>query len=357
MLLRFRSAPLADRAVRSGQSCISASLMVSRYSVLSRLGLSAEQSVSTDPKFRRAGLLPLAMLNHLALGSVFAWSIFNKPLTRIHGVVVPSADDWALSDVSLTFSLVMGGFVWGAILSNKLDQWGPRFSCLAGSVCLGSGFGLAALAANTGSLPVLFAGGAVWGVANGLAYVPPVAMLLKWYPERKGFASGAALVGFGGGALVAAPLFSSLLTRFREAPQYLGSFASTSTVNRDGRLFVGDVEAVVATAADLATWPGLQEGLYAVNTGSTGAATTLAVLGECAKKPRKNKVTWNFAGAGYAALMAAVSIGYRLPASNRGENAALNLVGDLPALAVEPSSAVRTPQFLLLWAGGESFFF
>jgi MFS family permease len=192
------------------------------FSFLSKLGLSAEQSVVHDVSgFSRARLLPLAMLNHLALGSVFAWSIFNKPLTRLHGVVAPSAADWSLTDVSLTFSLVMGGFVWGAVLSNKLDLWGPRASCLAGAGCLGSGFGLVALAAETGSLPLLFAGGAVWGVANGLAYVPPVAMLLKWFPERKGFASGAALVGFGGGALVAAPLFSSLLTKFRQAPEYL----------------------------------------------------------------------------------------------------------------------------------------
>ncbi len=172
MLLRCRSVPLPSRLLVAG---------VSRAQFSVHAGA---EDVGEERRFSRVRLLPLAMLNHLALGSVFAWSIFNKPLTRIHGVVVPSAADWSLSDVSLTFSLVMGGFVWGAVLSNKLDKWGPKVSCLAGAACLGSGFGLAALAAHTGSLPVLFAGGAVWGVANGLAYVPPVAMLLKWYPKE-----------------------------------------------------------------------------------------------------------------------------------------------------------------------------
>ncbi len=137
-------------------------------------------------------------------------------------------------------------------------------------------------------------------------------------------------MGFGGGALVAAPLFSSLLARFREAPLFLGSSASTPSAIRDGRLFVGDVEAVYATAADVVTWPGLQEGLYAVGTGSTGAATTLAVL-----------------GAGYASLMALVSLGYRLPKSSAPTGA----LGAVSEKGLEPSAAVKTPQFFLLWAG------
>lgn len=282
--------------------------------------------------FNRTRLLPLAMANHLCLGSIFAWSIFNKPLTRLHGVVAPSPHDWSLGDVSLTFSLVMGGFVWGALLSRRLEQWGPRASCLAGAACLGGGFALASAAVQSSSLPLLYAGGLVWGLSNGLAYVPPVAMLLKWYPDRKGFASGACLVGFGGGALVAAPLFQRLLDRFRTPPTYLGPADGASLLLQDGRLTSNGTEVVVATASDLSSWPGLKEGLYAVSTGTTGASETFLTL-----------------GAAYAACMALASIGYRLPPPSL--TAPTSSSAPITSFSVRVSTATRTPQFALLWSG------
>lgn len=301
-------------------------------SVLWRLGLSKEQSIVKEEEggFQRWRLIPLAMANHLCLGSIFAWSLFNQPLTRLQGVIVPSAPDWALSDVSITFSLVMGGFVWGALLSRPLERWGPRASCLLGALSLGSGFALAASAAALHSLPLLLAGGAVWGLANGLAYVPPVAMLLQWYPTRRGFASGACLVGFGGGALLAAPLFTALLKHFSRAPLWLGPLDSPGLVNQAGRLFLDGQEVVAAATKDLKGWPGLSDGLYAVGSGDTGAAATLAVL-----------------GLGYASVMALCSLGYRLPASSSSSGAPQPLEAD-PQLV---SAAMRMPQFGLLMAG------
>ena len=165
--------------------------------LLKRLGMLPEQLVTQDKNFNRYRLVPAAMANHLCLGAIYAWSIFNEPLTRLQGVLAPASADWALGDISLVFSLVMGGFVWGAVLGKYLDLFGPRATCVIGSLCFGAGFGLAAAAVNVGSLPLLCFGGAVWGLANGWAYVPPVATLLKWFPDRKGFASGACLVGFG----------------------------------------------------------------------------------------------------------------------------------------------------------------
>jgi hypothetical protein len=67
-------------------------------------------------------LVPVATLNHVCLGSVFAWSMFNQPLMRLLGVVAPAAADWTLGDVTLTFSLIMGGFAWGAVFSKHLDR-------------------------------------------------------------------------------------------------------------------------------------------------------------------------------------------------------------------------------------------
>ena len=153
-------------------------------------------------------LVPFATANHLALGSIFAWSVFNQPLMRVQGVLSPAAADWNLGDITITFSLVMGGFAWGALVGKYLDRFGPRASCLIGSTSLGVGYSLAALATQTGSLPMLYLGGTIWGLANGWAYVPPVSTLIKWFPDRKGFASGICLVGYGGGALIAAPLSS-----------------------------------------------------------------------------------------------------------------------------------------------------
>ena len=75
-------------------------------------------------------LVPLALLS---LGAIFAWSVLNQPLMRVNGVVAPSAADWALSDIQVTFSLVMGGFMWGAVFGGFHERWGPRACCLIGA--------------------------------------------------------------------------------------------------------------------------------------------------------------------------------------------------------------------------------
>lgn len=108
---------------------------------------------------------------------------------------------------------------------------------MIGATSLMSGFGLASLAVYNQSLPLLYLGGAVWGLANGWAYVPPVATLLKWFPDRKGFASGMCILGYGGGAIVSAPLFSNLLKFYQEAPEYLGPANDLQLTNEGGRLF------------------------------------------------------------------------------------------------------------------------
>lgn len=206
---------------------------------------------------------------------------------RAQGVLAASSSDWLLSDVTVTFSLVMGGMAWGAIFSKYLDRFGPRACSMIGSVSLFSGFGLAALAVNLHSLPVLYLGGLVWGFANGWSYIPPVACLLKWFPERKGLASGMCLVGYGGGAMIAAPLFSKLLDIYKKAPEFLGSLDSVKTFTKDGKLYYSDItgtlyEVVVATKRDIsvAGFEGICDpGVYIVGSGQTGVIETFAILG------------------------------------------------------------------------------
>jgi hypothetical protein len=103
------------------------------------------------PGFNRNLLLPVCIANHASLGAIFAWSVFNQPLLRVNGVVVPSAADWSLNDIGITFSLVMGGFMWGAAFGGFHDRWGPRACCLIGASAIGGGFGLASVAVRAHS--------------------------------------------------------------------------------------------------------------------------------------------------------------------------------------------------------------
>jgi hypothetical protein len=319
-------------APRRGLSTASASL-AERLS--RRLRWDPDSLVVADPAtFRRHALLPAAMLNHLCLGSVFAWSVFSQPLMRLGGVVTPACADWALGDVSVTFSLVMGGFAWGAVLGRQLDLLGPRVSCLVGACALTSGFSLASAAVAAHNLPLLYVGGAIWGVANGWAYVPPVSTLVRWFPDHKGLASGLCILGYGGGAMVATPLFGALLAHFSRPPTFVGTAKDVHLVNHDGALFWQEPggalrEAVVATAADLKL-SGLaalaEPGVYLVNTGATGVQETFAVM-----------------GLGYGVVMAATAFAFRLPPPDFWPASPVPAAAAASASASTGASATRIP--------------
>ena len=106
--------------------------------LLLKLGMDPSQLIAKEG-MNRLLLIPAAVTNHVCLGSIFAWSVFNRPLTTIDGVVAQAATDWTLGQTSVTFSLVMGGFLWGGILGNLLERMGPRACCLVGAASLGSG--------------------------------------------------------------------------------------------------------------------------------------------------------------------------------------------------------------------------
>ena len=297
-------------------------------------------------------LVPFATANHICLGSVFAWSLFNQPLMRLNGVVVPSSLDWSLGDVTITFSLIMGGFAWGAVFSKFLDPFGPRLCSLIGAASLGGGFSLAALASEIHSLPLLWLGGGIWGLANGWAYIPPVATLMKWFPSKKGFAAGIVVVGYGSGALIAAPVFQHLLRYYQRAPTYLGPADKVDvTADATGKLFVstadGIKEVVVATLADVqSTFGGsIDPGVYLVGTGSTGVGEAFLTL-----------------GLAYASIMTIAAFSFRTPpvgfaalvAPPKAEEASTVMSkphrpNAPPVLSV--AEATRTKQFAKLYGG------
>ena len=125
------------------------------------------------------------------------------------------------------------------------------------------------------------------GLTVGSSYVNPISTLIKWFPDRKGLASAMAVMGFGAGGMVAAPLMQALLRKFQQAPQFVGSMDAVETVTRDGRLFARAgtewQEVVIASRAGLdklgELGAALPEGLYAVGTGSAGLVETFLCLG------------------------------------------------------------------------------
>lgn len=144
---------------------------------------------------------PAAVAIHLCAGSVYAWSVFNKEVERLHPQWTPGAAAYTFSIaiVMLGLSAAFGG-TW-------LERHGPRRAATLAALLFGGGLMLGGLGVRLGWLWLLLVGyGVVGGAGLGLAYVSPVSALIKWFPDRRGLATGMAVLGFGGGALIAARL-------------------------------------------------------------------------------------------------------------------------------------------------------
>lgn len=148
-----------------------------------------------------------AILAHLCLGSVYAWSVFVAPIAELTGWRQPQIT-WAFSTAICCLGLTAA---FGAKLMQRM---GPRRSVLLAGFLFSGGLAGAALACHVQSLALLYLlFGVVGGIGLGMGYAPPVATLLKWFPDRKGLATGLAVCGFGLGALVASQLAERFLPR------------------------------------------------------------------------------------------------------------------------------------------------
>ena len=141
----------------------------------------------------------------IALGAVYAWSVFRIPLTKSYG--------WSVSQVTLVFELAI--FMLG-LASFAGGLWmrrsGPRRVAVAGGLCYGLGVVLAGRAG--GHLALLYLSyGVLGGIGLGLGYIVPVATLIKWFPDKRGMITGIAVAGFGAGALMTAPVAQRLILR------------------------------------------------------------------------------------------------------------------------------------------------
>ena len=168
------------------------------------------------PGFNRWLVPPAALSIHLCIGQIYAYSVFNKPLARAIGVTAPAADDWSLVELGLVFSIALFCLGASAALFGKwLDRVGPRLAMFVSALCFSGGFILSAAGVWLHEIWLIYLGhGVLGGIGLGLGYISPVSTLIKWFPDRPGMATGMAIMGFGGGAMVAAPLSIWLMGHF-----------------------------------------------------------------------------------------------------------------------------------------------
>tara|TARA_X000000950_G_scaffold216811_1_gene260935 strand:+ start:1449 stop:3203 length:1755 start_codon:yes stop_codon:yes gene_type:complete len=324
-----------------------------------------KKNIIAKPGFNRWLVPPASIAIHLCIGSVYAWSMFNPALVKILGVVTSSGDDWSLGQVVWIFSVAIVCLGLAAAYAGKwLEEVGPRMVGFVSACCWGGGFLIGALGIYLQELGVqislslpmfssepivlqlglylLYLGyGVIGGIGLGLGYVSPVSTLIRWFPDRRGMATGMAIMGFGGGAMIAKLSIDKLLEKFYKAPEYLGEARSLELITEAGRRFVeisGNLtEVVVVTTNDIAKMIVPSDpGVYIVGTGSSGASETFLFLGIV-----------------YFIVMTIAAFSYRVPAENwkpegwtPPKDAAKSMITQNH---VHIDQALKTPQFYFLW--------
>ncbi len=302
-----------------------------------------KENIVAKPGFNRWLVPPASIGIHLCIGSVYAWSLFNLPLTNHFGVVTAAADDWTLTSVVWIFSVAIVCLGLAAAFAGKwLEEVGPRMVGVVAATLWGGGFIVGSVGIQFHQLWLVYLGyGVLGGFGLGLGYVSPVSTLLRWFPDRRGMATGMAIMGFGGGAMIAKPIKTSLLAYYSIPPEYLGSEGVVSTITEGGRLFVEQagekIEVVIATAKQAASVTGGGEaGVYVVGSGNTGASATFMTLGII-----------------YFIVMIIAAFSYRVPPKDwkpdgwtPKPDAAKSMI---TKENVHIDEALKTPQFWQLW--------
>tara|TARA_X000000950_G_scaffold211573_1_gene254524 strand:+ start:48530 stop:50299 length:1770 start_codon:yes stop_codon:yes gene_type:complete len=321
-----------------------------------------KKNIIAKPGFNRWLVPPASIAIHLCIGSVYAWSMFNPALVKIMGVVTSSGDDWSLSQVVWIFSVAIVCLGFTAAYAGKwLEKVGPRMVGFVAACCWGGGFLIGAFGIYLQEMGVeinfafgsseinlqlglylLYLGyGVLGGAGLGLGYVSPVSTLIRWFPDRRGMATGMAIMGFGGGAMIAKFTIDKLLERFYKVPEYLGAIDSVELITEGGRRFAeisgSMVEVVVVGINEVSRMivPG-EPGVYIVGTGSSGAAQTFLVLGIV-----------------YFIIMTIAAFSYRIPSEGWTPKGWVPPKDSKSKLVtqnhVHIDQALKTPQFYLLW--------
>ncbi len=194
-------------------------------------GFLSRERIVAGPAFNRWLVPPAALAIHLSIGMAYGFSVFWLPLSKAIGITkaVPCpADqsfldslfathcDWKISTLGWMFTLF---FVFlgssAAIFGAWLEREGPRKAGVVAAFCWGGGFMISALGVYLHQIWLMWLGsGVIGGIGLGLGYISPVSTLIKWFPDRRGMATGMAIMGFGGGAMIGSPLADLLMKHF-----------------------------------------------------------------------------------------------------------------------------------------------
>jgi MFS family permease len=172
------------------------------------------------PGFNRWLVPPAALCIHLCIGEAYAFSVFTKPMAQAIGVTDPKVGvDWTIPELGWIFSVAILFLGLSAAFGGKwVERAGPRAAMAVAAICFGSGLIVAGLGVNAHLLWLVYLGyGVIGGCGLGIGYISPVSTLIKWFPDRPGLATGTAIMGFGGGALIGAPLSVLLMKHFADA--------------------------------------------------------------------------------------------------------------------------------------------
>ena len=187
--------------------------------------------IVAKPGFNRWLVPPAALAIHLCIGMAYGFSVFWLPLSRAIGISQPlvcpadmsllselfaSHCDWKISTLGWMYTLF---FVFlgssAAIWGGWLERVGPRKAGIVSAICWCGGLVISAIGIKLHQIWLMWLGsGVIGGIGLGLGYISPVSTLIKWFPDRRGMATGMAIMGFGGGAMIGAPLADLLMKSF-----------------------------------------------------------------------------------------------------------------------------------------------
>ncbi len=205
-------------------------------------GFLSKERIVARPGFNRWLVPPAALAIHLCIGMAYGFSVFWLPLSKAIGITAPvacapdmgffaqlfsSTCDWPISMLGWIYTLFFiflgcSAAIWGG----WLEHAGPRKAGVVSALCWCGGLLISALGVYTHQIWLMWLGsGVIGGIGLGLGYISPVSTLIKWFPDKRGMATGMAIMGFGGGAMVGAPLAAALMNHFA-SPEGVGVWQS-----------------------------------------------------------------------------------------------------------------------------------
>ena len=212
----------------------------------SKPGILDKERTIAGPGFSRWLVPPAALAIHLCIGMAYGFSVFWLPLSKAIGGAQPLACpadmslaaelfttscDWRISTMGWMYTLFFvllgcSAALWGG----WLERAGPRKAGVVSAVCWCGGLVISAFGVYLHQMWMLWLGsGVIGGIGLGLGYISPVSTLIKWFPDRRGMATGMAIMGFGGGAMIGAPL-ADLLMRYFATPTSVGVWQTFLTM-------------------------------------------------------------------------------------------------------------------------------